>query len=130
MLLASLHDIGEEADVPGTLDRLSEFALLGRTDGGDAAGNDLATFRDETLKQADILIVDLWRIFGCEGAAFAAAEKWAGHVSVILEKSHGRRGHDAGVRHVRNARGRAFHCGASLPTDRLHGRQRATSCNG
>jgi hypothetical protein len=47
--------------VPGTLDRLSEFALLGRTDGGDAAGDNLATFGDESLKQADILVIDLWR---------------------------------------------------------------------
>ena len=36
ILCSLFHDIGEEADVPRTLDRLCEFALLGGTDGGDA----------------------------------------------------------------------------------------------
>ena len=130
MGLASLHDIGEEANVPRTLDRLSEFALLGRTDGGNAAWNDLAALRDETLKQADIFIIDLGRVFGCKRTAFAPTKKWAGHILIILEKSHGRHGHGAGVRHVPSAHDHAFRCGASLLKDRLHDRRRVMSCNG
>lgn len=111
-----------------TLDRLGEFALLGRADGSDAAGDDLATFRDETLKQTDVLIIDLRRILCGEGAAFATAEKWAGHVYLSLNTCRGR--HGAGVRRVPRVRAHVIHCDASSPTDRPHARQLATSCNG
>jgi hypothetical protein len=49
-----------------TLDRLSEFALLLGGNGGDAAWDDLTTFRDKALKQADILIINFRRVFGGE----------------------------------------------------------------
>jgi hypothetical protein len=111
--------------VARTLDRLREFTLFGRADGGDAAGYDLATFRDETLKQTNVLIIDLRRILCGEGAALAAAKKWAGHVSISLNKRRGR--HGAGVRRVPHVRAHVIHYGASSPTDQLHGRQRATS---
>jgi hypothetical protein len=113
--------------VARTLDRLSEFALLGRADGGDAAWHDLATFRDKALKQANILIIDLRRILCGEGAALAAAEKWASHVSISLNKRRGR--HGAGVRRVPHVRAHVIHYGASSQTGQIHVRQREESCN-
>src|SRR5690349_7617090 len=79
--LLLLHDVRQQADLPAALDRLGELALLLGADGGDAAGNDLATLGDESLEQADVLIIDLGGVLPGERAGLAAAEKRAGHQS-------------------------------------------------
>src|SRR3954471_15134993 len=73
------HDVGQQAQVAGALDRLGELALLLGRDGGNSAGDDLAALRDEALEQADVLIVDSGRILAGERAGLAAAEEWACH---------------------------------------------------
>src|SRR3546814_7475320 len=75
-----LHEIGQQAQMTGALDRLGEFALFLRAHRGDARGNDLAALGDEALKQADVLVIDPGCILRGEGAALAAAEKRAWHV--------------------------------------------------
>jgi hypothetical protein len=77
------HDVGEKAEVAGALDRGGQLALLLAGDGGDAARDDLAPLRDEALKQAHVLVVDAGSVLAREGAALAAAEKWACHGAVL-----------------------------------------------
>ncbi|KAG5729474.1 hypothetical protein E4T56_gene20938, partial [Termitomyces sp. T112] len=79
-----LHEVGQQAQMTGALDRLTQFTLLLGGNGGDAAGNDLATFGHEALKQADVLIVDLGSVLAREGAALAATEKCTSHGSSLL----------------------------------------------
>src|SRR3546814_10578377 len=64
-----LHEIGQQAQMTGALDRLGEFALFLRAHRGDARGNDLAALGDEALKQADVLVIDPGCILRGEGAA-------------------------------------------------------------
>src|SRR3712207_4762886 len=73
------HDVGEKAEVAGALDRGGQLALLLAGNGGDPARDDLAALGDEALEQADVLIVDEGSVLAREGAALAAAEKWACH---------------------------------------------------
>src|SRR5271168_283982 len=57
--LPSGEDVGQQRQEAGALDRLRQFALLAGGDGGDAAGHDLAPFREEAGQQANVLVVDL-----------------------------------------------------------------------
>src|SRR3954471_24248614 len=78
------HDVGQEPEMPGALDRLGELALpLGRH-GGDPRRHDLAALRDEALEQADILVVDLGGVLAREGTGLAAAKEGAAHRLVSL----------------------------------------------
>src|SRR3546814_17574212 len=77
-----LHDIGKQADVACALDGLGQFTLLLCGDRSDTAGDDLAALGYETLQQSDVLVIDLRRILGGEGAALTAAEKWECHGDV------------------------------------------------
>src|SRR3546814_674878 len=81
-----LHDIGEQADVAGALDRTGQLALLLGGHRGDPRRDDLAALRQVTLKQADVLEIDDRRVLRAEGAGLAAAEKGSCHVlrSLIL----------------------------------------------
>ena len=54
--------VGQQAEEARALDRLGEFALLGRRDRGDARGHDLAALGDVARQQARVLIVDLRRV--------------------------------------------------------------------
>src|SRR5690606_31291758 len=76
-----LHDVGQQAQVAGALDRLGQLALLLGRNGGDAAGDDLAPLGHEALQQAHVLVVDPRRVLGRERAGLAAAEERAGHQS-------------------------------------------------
>src|SRR3546814_2446056 len=75
-----LHDIGEQADVAGALDRTGQLALLLGGHRGDPRRDDLAALRQVTLKQADVLEIDDRRVLRAEGAGLAAAEKGSCHV--------------------------------------------------
>ena len=58
------------------LDGSGQFALLLCGHAGDAAGDDLATFRHKALKQFHVFVIDLRGILARKGAGFAAARKW------------------------------------------------------
>src|SRR3546814_12750328 len=75
-----LHDIGEQADVAGALDRTGQLALLLGGHRGDPRRDDLAALRQVTLKQADVLEIDDRRVLRAEGAGLAAAAKGSCHV--------------------------------------------------
>src|SRR5215470_8947976 len=65
----SLGDqVGQEAQEPGALDRLGEFALLLGRNRRNAARHDLAALRDEALQQPHVLVVDPGRIGAGERA--------------------------------------------------------------
>src|SRR3954471_20561167 len=83
------HDVGQQAQMAGALDRLGELALLLGRDGGNSARDDLAALRDEALEQPDVLIVDAGRVLAGEGAGFAAAEEWACHRCLSFPLSFG-----------------------------------------
>src|SRR5689334_14656915 len=89
-LLLLLHDVGQQAQVAGALDRLAELTLLLGGNGGDAARHDLATLGHEALEQAHVLVIDLRRVLARERARLAAAEERAGHQS--RSPSRSRRG--------------------------------------
>src|SRR5207302_8874519 len=78
-----------QAEVAGALDGARELTLLPGGDCGDTARDDLAPFRNEPLKQADVLVIDLWRILARERARLAAAEECSGHYST--SSSRGRK---------------------------------------
>src|SRR3546814_5841100 len=67
--------IGKQADVACALDGLGQFTLLLCGDRSDTAGDDLAALGYETLQQSDVLVIDLRRILGGEGAALTAADR-------------------------------------------------------
>src|SRR5690349_5205354 len=69
------NDVGQQPEEAGALDRLGELALLLRGHCGDAGRHDLAAFRNETLQQLHILVVDLRRIGAGERAGLAAPEE-------------------------------------------------------
>src|SRR5258706_6624154 len=54
-----LHEVGQEGEEAGALDRLGELALLLGRDGRDAARHDLAALRQEALQQLHVLVIDL-----------------------------------------------------------------------
>src|SRR3546814_19236640 len=64
-----LHDIGEQADVAGALDRTGQLALLLGGHRGDPRRDDLAALRQVTLEQAGVLVV----VDGCVVTAYGAA---------------------------------------------------------
>src|SRR6185312_15713601 len=70
-----LHEVGQEGEEAGALDRLGELALLLRGDRGDAARHDLAALRQEALQQLHVLVVDLRRVGAGEGAGLAPPEE-------------------------------------------------------
>ncbi len=74
-----LHDVGQQAQVAGALDRLGQLTLLLGADRGDAARDDLAALGHEALQQAHVLVVDDRGVLGRERAGLAAAEKRTGH---------------------------------------------------
>src|SRR6185312_4619371 len=76
-----LHEIGQEAEMAGALDRLGQLALLLGRNRGDAARHDLAALGHEALEQAHVLVIDRGGVLGRERAGLAAAEKRAGHQS-------------------------------------------------
>jgi hypothetical protein len=84
--LAPYFDVGSRPIWRARLIARASSLLLG-ADRGDAARDDLASLGDEALEQADVLVIDLRRILAREGAALAAAEKWACHVAVSLRLS-------------------------------------------
>src|SRR6185369_8191150 len=79
-----LHEVGQEADVPGALDRLAQLTLLLGRNRGDAARDDLATLGHEALQETHVLVVDLGRVLARERAGLAAAEKRTGHGLCLL----------------------------------------------
>src|SRR5438874_130406 len=56
-----LHDVGQQGEEAGALDRLGELTLLLGRHRGDARGHDLAALGDVPLQQLDVLVVDLRR---------------------------------------------------------------------
>src|SRR5258708_23684522 len=72
-----LHEIGQQGEETGALDRLGELALLLRRHRRDPARHDLAALGDEALQQLHVLVVDLGRGRPGEGAGFAAPEERA-----------------------------------------------------
>src|SRR6201995_4715744 len=70
-----LHDVGEERQEAGALDRLGELALLLGGHRGDPRGHDLAALGDVTLQQLHVLVVDLRGVGAGERADLAAAEE-------------------------------------------------------
>src|SRR5690606_35273970 len=77
-----LHDVGEQADVARTLDRLRQLTLLLGGHRGDPRWDDLAALRQVTLEQADVLVIDDGCVLRAEGAGLAAAEKGSCHCAV------------------------------------------------
>src|SRR5947209_19858016 len=67
----------QQAEKPRPLDRAREFTLLLRRNGRDAARHDLAPFRDVTLQQLHVLVVDLRRVGAGERTGLTAAEERA-----------------------------------------------------
>src|SRR5215471_13287499 len=63
----------QKRDVARALDRLDEFALLLRSDAGQAARHDLAVFGDERLQQFHVLVIDVIYLLGGEARNAAAA---------------------------------------------------------
>src|SRR3546814_9436216 len=63
-----LHDVGEQADVARTLDRLRQLTLLLGGHRGDPRRDDLAALRQVTLEQADVLVIDDRCVLRGEGA--------------------------------------------------------------
>src|SRR5947209_6297950 len=70
-----LHDVGEERQEAGPLDRLGELTLLLGRHRGDARRHDLAALGDVALQELDVLVVDLRRAGARERADLAAAEE-------------------------------------------------------
>src|SRR3546814_6758239 len=70
-----LHDVGEQADVAGALDRLCQLALLLGGHRGEPRRDDLAALRQIALEQADVLVIDDRCVLLAEGAGLAAADK-------------------------------------------------------
>src|SRR5690606_20938798 len=68
-----LHDVRQQAEETGALDRLGEFTLLLLADSRDTGRNDLATFRNVTLQKLDVLVVDLRCVCAGERARLATA---------------------------------------------------------
>ena len=66
------------------LDGLGQFTLLLGANGGDAAGDNLATLGHEALQQAHVLVVDLGGVLARERAGLAAAEKRTGRQPLIF----------------------------------------------
>src|ERR1700692_2795252 len=73
--LSSADHVRQKPKEACTLDRLGELTLLLRRDRRDAARNDFAALRDETLQQLDVLVIDLRRVGAGERAALAAAKE-------------------------------------------------------
>src|SRR5690242_13426899 len=70
-----LHDVGQQGEEAGALDRLGQFALLLGRNRGDAARHDLAALGNEARQQLDVLVVDRRRVRSAERAGLAAAEE-------------------------------------------------------
>src|SRR6202022_1276112 len=70
-----LHDVGEEGQEAGALDRLGELALLLGRHRGDPRGHDLAALGDVALQELHVLVVDLRGVGAGERADLAAAEE-------------------------------------------------------
>src|SRR3546814_2272775 len=83
-----LHDVGEQADVARTLDRLRQLTLLLGGHRGDPRRDDLAALRQVTLEQADVLVIDDRCVLRGEGAGLAAAEKGSCHIAFPRSEGH------------------------------------------
>src|ERR1700712_3968727 len=70
-----LHNVGEESQEAGALDRLGEFTLLLGRHRGDPRRHDLAALGDVTLQKLHVLVVDLRGVGAGERADLAAAEE-------------------------------------------------------
>src|SRR5215216_6711948 len=68
-----LHDVGQQRQETGALERLGELELLLLADRRDARRHDLAALGDVALQQTHVLVVDLRGIGAGEGAGIAAA---------------------------------------------------------
>src|SRR4051812_2687620 len=111
------HDVGQQAQMAGALDRLGELALLLGRDGGDSAGDDLAALRDEALEQPDVLVIDAGRVLAGERAGLAAAEEWACHGCLSFLLGFGEVGAGGAVASVRTVAARtAVAAVAAIPT--------------
>src|ERR1700733_5457802 len=71
----SLHHIRQKRHEARALDRVRQLTLVLVRDRGDARRHDLAAFRDVTLQQLLILVVDLGRVGAGEGIGFLPAEE-------------------------------------------------------
>src|SRR5215510_14628928 len=69
----------QKRDVARALDRLDEFALLLRSDAGQAARHDLAVFGDERLQQFHVLVINVIYLLGGEARYAAAATSGPRH---------------------------------------------------
>src|SRR5215813_11972963 len=70
---------GQKRDGARALDRLDEFALLLRSDAGQAARHDLAVFGDERLQQFNVFVINVIDFFGGEARNAAAARSGPRH---------------------------------------------------
>src|SRR5215475_6224022 len=69
----------QKRDGTRALDRLDEFALLLRSDAGQAARHDLAVFGDERLQQFHVFVINVIDFFGGEARNAAAARSSPRH---------------------------------------------------
>src|SRR5215468_4645480 len=69
----------QKRDGARALDRLDEFALLLRSDAGQAARHDLAVFGDERLQQFHVLVINVIYLLGGEARNAAAARSGPRH---------------------------------------------------
>jgi hypothetical protein len=74
LLLLCRSREGQQGDITRLQDSVGQTALMGRTDAGDAAGNDLTALGNERLQHADVLVVDVIDLLDAEPANLLAPE--------------------------------------------------------
>jgi hypothetical protein len=73
--------VGQEAQETGALDRIGEFTLLLRRNGGDTRGHDLAALGNVAREKTGVLVVDLRCARPGERAGLSAAKEGAASAS-------------------------------------------------
>src|SRR5690606_12824024 len=75
VLTAVAVGVGQQGQVAGALDSGGQLTLILGFGPGDAAGNDLAGFRDVGFQGVEIFVIDLFHAFGGETAELTTTEE-------------------------------------------------------
>ena len=68
----SVGDVGQQSDLTGPLDGLSQLTLMHGAGAGGTAGQDLGTLRNETTQLGGVLIINALALLGAELANLTA----------------------------------------------------------